>query len=90
MRTVRDDLQHCEIAIQFALNELMNGRTFYEDYFVGTKWEELSRTDKAICILQAYMSNQSLGDPKGFDKIRENMHKVFLAMRNKEIEEQEK
>lgn len=84
MRTVEDDLKHCQIAIQLALNELMVGRTFYEDYFKGQDYKTLSRTDKAICILQAYQNNQSLGDPEGFQEIRQNMQDIFLMMKKRE------
>ena len=33
MRTVQDALKHCELTIEFAMNELTAGRTFYDGYF---------------------------------------------------------
>ena len=87
MKTVQDDLRHCQITIEFAMNELMAGRTFYEDYFKDQKWEDLSRTDKAICILQSYMGNQELGDPEGFGRIRQQIHEEFLKQKRQKEKE---
>lgn len=91
MRTIEDDLRYCELAIHFAISELCAGRTFYPGYFENMKWEDLSRTDRAICILQSYLGNQELGDPIGFIKIRQRMHKTFLEMQKtyKDIESKE-
>ena len=85
-RTVQDDLKHCQLTIEMAMTELMAGRTFYEGYFEGKNWLDLSRADRAICILQAHLGNQSLGDPEGFKEIREEIHERFLKMKEKENE----
>ena len=86
MRTVQDNLKHCELTIEFAMNELTAGRTFYDGYFENKNWNELSRTDRALCILQSYLGHQELGDPKGFEEIRRNIHATFLKMKEKENE----
>ena len=88
MRTIKDDLDHCKIAIEMAMAELMAGRTFYEDYFKGQQYKDLSRTDRAICILQAYLGHQQLGDPEGFKEIRQHMHRAFLERKAKEKEDE--
>lgn len=75
--TKKDDLK------QLALNELMAGRTFYTDYFKDKDWNDLSRADRAICIL-SYPNNQYLGEPLGFDAIKEHIEEIL----NREVEKE--
>ena len=70
------------IILDLALNELMAGRTFYTDYFKGADWNNLSRADRAICIL-SYQNNQYLGEPNGFEEIKEHIKKTLNGDVNK-------
>ena len=76
--TKDDDLKQCKIAIEFALKELMDGRTFYDEYFKSDNWKYMSRTDRAICILCTCTEDSSLGEPMGFDKIKTKMERAFF------------
>ena len=78
----KDELKYCSILMQLALNELMAGRTFYTDYFKGKNWNDLSRADRAICIL-SYQNNQYLGEPSGFEEIKDHIKKIINGDANK-------
>lgn len=86
MITIEDHLKHCELTIEFAMNELMAGKTFYDGYFENKNWNDLSRTDRAICILQSHLGHQELGNPIGFEEIRRTIHDKFLEIKEKENE----
>lgn len=72
----KDELKYYSILMQLALNELMAGRTFYTGYFKGADWNNLSRADRAICIL-SYPNNQYLGEPNGFDAVKEQIEAIL-------------
>lgn len=61
--------------MEIVLNELMAGRTFYQGYYEGKNWLDLSRADRAICILQAHLGNHELGYPKGFEEVQEDINR---------------
>lgn len=71
-----DELKEHSVLMQLALNELMAGRTFYSDYFKDKDWNDLSRADRAICIL-SYSNNQYLGEPSGFEEIKYHIKKII-------------
>lgn len=79
----KDDLKDYSVLMQLALNELMAGRTFYTDYFKDKGWNDLSRADRAICIL-SYPNNQYLGEPSGFEEIKEHIEKIL----NREVKDE--
>lgn len=72
----KDELKYYSVLMQLALNELMAGRTFYTDYFKDRSWSDLSRADRAICIL-LYPNNQYLGEPSGFKEIKEHIEVIL-------------
>lgn len=78
----KDELKYYSILMQLALNELMAGRTFYTGYFKGADWNNLSRADRAICIL-SYQNNQYLGEPDGFEKIKDHIKTILNGDANK-------
>ena len=80
--TKKDNLKDYSVLIQLALNELMAGRTFYTDYFKDKGWNNLSRADRAICIL--LYPDQYLGEPSGFEEIKEHIKEIL----NREVKDE--
>ena len=85
MRTKEYELDHLNIAVDLALEALMKGRTFYEDYFKGQEFDQLSRTDQAICILLTRKGPGDLGEPNGLDKINRAIHTKYLDKKKQEL-----
>ena len=71
------ELEYSKYLMHIVLIELMAGRTFFPDYYKGRNWLELSRADRVICILQYSLGNNELGEPAGFEEVKEQIMKGF-------------
>lgn len=80
---MKNSLEYNKYIMHVILTELMAGRTFFPGYYEKISWSNLSRGDRVICILQDYFGNHELGEPKGFEEVKENISKEYLDIMKK-------
>lgn len=67
---------HNKEFLDMLLNELLGGRTFYENYFNNLPYKQLPRIDKVALMIMEYLGDNSLGEPKDFEKVKEKIRTI--------------
>lgn len=70
-----DYLMRVKNIVKYAIKELSDGRTFYNEYFKGSEYSTLSRTDRALFILSQIEGNSELGQPENIPARLEHLIK---------------